>query len=88
MEVWHVVRLPNGRQPDLEACPDTSWLLDMRGAVAEVMMPYGIWRSEWNDSRQKYAIETGNMREIAVVLLSYLRRLTACIGRSWNETGL
>jgi hypothetical protein len=39
MEVWHISRLPNGRQPNLEACPGISWLLAMKGAVAEVMIP-------------------------------------------------
>jgi hypothetical protein len=39
MEVWHVPRLPNEWQPDLEVCPDTSWLLDMRGAVVEATIP-------------------------------------------------
>jgi hypothetical protein len=39
MEVWRTPRLPNERQPDLEVCPDTSWLLDIRGAVVEAMIP-------------------------------------------------
>jgi hypothetical protein len=38
MEVWRVPRPPNERQPDIELYPDNSWLLDMRGAVAEVMI--------------------------------------------------
>jgi hypothetical protein len=39
MEVWRAPRLPNERHPDLKVCLDTSWLLDMRGAVAEAMIP-------------------------------------------------
>jgi hypothetical protein len=39
MEVWRAPRLPNERQSDLKVCPDTSWLLDMRGVVAEATIP-------------------------------------------------
>jgi hypothetical protein len=38
MEIWRVPRPPNEKQPDLEVCLDTIWLLDMKGAVAEAMI--------------------------------------------------
>jgi hypothetical protein len=38
MEVWHIPRPPNERQPELKVCPDTNWLLDMKEAVVEAMI--------------------------------------------------
>jgi hypothetical protein len=38
MEIWHVPRPPNEKQPNLMVYPDISWLLDMRGAAAEAMI--------------------------------------------------
>jgi hypothetical protein len=59
MEIYRVRGKPRASPLDLLACLVTSWLQDMKAAVAAATIQSEIWKPKWNNYGRSYVTETG-----------------------------